>query len=119
VTSLGDRWELTVGPRPGTNAWQELDSGSSKPADRNLYAATRWEGEALVFGGQALDATYLGDAWRLSDDGSYAQVLPGVAGPSPRSGAELVADPERGRVLLFGGKSGASVFGDLWELTLD
>jgi hypothetical protein len=42
-----------------------------------------------------------------------------VAGPSSRSGAELVADPERGRVLLFGGKAGASAFGDMWELTLD
>jgi hypothetical protein len=42
-----------------------------------------------------------------------------VARPSPRSGAELAADAEHGRLLLFGGKAGASVFGDLWELTLD
>jgi len=116
VTSLGDRWELTVGPRPGTNAWQELAPAAEPPPARNLYAATRWEAGTLIFGGQALDGTYLADAWLLGDDGSHAPV-PG-AGPSPRSGAELVADPERGRVLLFGGKAGASVFGDLWELTL-
>ncbi len=119
VTSLGDRWELTVGPRPGTNAWQQLSPDPSPPADRNLYAATRVEGGTLVFGGQALDGTYLGDTWLLSDDGKHTQVLPGAAGPSARSGAELVADSEHGRLLLFGGKSGASVFGDLWELTLD
>ena len=119
VTSLGDRWELTVGPRPGTNAWRELDQNASPPSARNLYAAARWERGTLVFGGQALDGTYLGDAWLLSDDGTHAQVLPGVAGPSARSGAELLADAEHGRLLLFGGKSGASVFGDLWELTLD
>jgi len=119
VTSLGDRWGLTVGPRPGTNAWQELDQDGSPPSARNLYAAARWELGTLIFGGQALDGTYLGDAWLLSDDGTHTQVAPGVAGPSSRSGAELVADPGRGRVLLFGGKSGASVFGDLWELTLD
>jgi hypothetical protein len=118
VTSLGDRWELTVGPRPGTNAWRELAQDGA-PSARNLYAAARWERGTLVFGGQALDGTYLGDAWLLSDDGTQAQVVPGVAGPPSRSGAELVADPERGRVLLFGGKAGASVFGDLWELTLD
>jgi len=118
VTSLGDRWELTVGPRPGTNAWRELTQEGTLSA-RNLYAAARLEHGALIFGGQALDGTYLGDAWLLSDDGTQAQVVPGVAGPSSRSGAELVADPERGRVLLFGGKAGASVFGDLWELTLD
>jgi hypothetical protein len=118
VTSLGDRWELTVGPRPGTNAWQELDQDGSPPSARNLYAVARWELGTLIFGGQALDGTYLGDAWLLSDDGTHSQVAPGVAGPSSRSGAELVADPGRGRVLLFGGKAGASVFGDLWELTL-
>jgi hypothetical protein len=118
VTSLGDRWELTVGPRPGTNAWRELAQDGT-PSARNLYAAARWERGTLIFGGQALDGTYLGDAWLLSDDGAQAQVVPGVAGPSARSGAELVADLERGRVLLFGGKAGASVFGDLWELTLD
>jgi len=119
VTSLSDRWELTVGPRPGTNAWRELNQDGSPPSARNLYAAARWEPGTLIFGGQALDGTYLGDAWLLADDGTHAQVLAGVAGPSSRSGAELVADPERGRVLLFGGKAGASVFGDLWELTLD
>jgi len=119
VTSLGDRWELTVGPRPGTNAWQELDQNGSPPSPRNLYAAARWELGTLVFGGQALDGTYLADAWILSDDGTHAQVLPGGAAPALRSGAALVADAEHGRLLLFGGKSGASVFGDLWELTLD
>lgn len=116
VTSLGDRWELTVGPRPGTNAWQEVDQELDPPAARNLFAPTRWgEGETLVFGGQTLDGTYLADTWALNDRGTHSQ-LP-FMGPSPRSGAELVADSERGRVLMFGGKAGASVFGDLWELT--
>jgi len=118
VTSLGDRWELTVGPRPGTNAWQQMDAGTDPPADRNLYAATRWgERGTMVFGGQALDGTYLADTWALDDRGTHSQ-LPFTEGPSPRSGAELVADSERGRVLLFGGKAGATVFGDLWELTM-
>ncbi|MGH2488779.1 MAG: Kelch repeat-containing protein, partial [Candidatus Limnocylindria bacterium] len=116
TTSLGDRWELTVGTRPGTNAWQELGAGPGQPVARNLYASARWDGQALVFGGQALDGSYLADTWRLADDGTYLELLPGAVGPSARSGAELVPDPERGRVLLFGGKAGASVFGDLWEL---
>jgi hypothetical protein len=120
VPALGDRWQLTVGPRPGTSAWQELDDpDGTSPGDRNLYASTRWGSATLVFGGQTQDGSYFAYPALLSDDGTFAEVLPGAAGPSPRSGAELVADPERGRVLLFGGKSGASVFGDLWELTLD
>jgi hypothetical protein len=119
ATSLGDWWQLAVGPGPGTSAWSQVPTEAGAPVARNLYAAARREGGALVFGGQALDGTYLGDTWQLADDGTHAQLVPGVPGPSPRSGAELVADPERGRVLLFGGKAGASVFGDLWELTLD
>jgi hypothetical protein len=119
VTALGDRWELTVGPRPGTNSWLEVIPDTAEPAppaDRNLYAATRWgERGTVVFGGQALDGTYLADTWLLDDRGTHSQ-LP-YTGPPPRSGAELVADAERGRILMFGGKAGASVLADLWELT--
>jgi hypothetical protein len=118
VPAIGDRWELTVGPRPGTNVWAEITPASGGPAARNLYAATRWEDGSLVFGGQGADRGYLADTWLLTDDGGQSSVLAGVAGPSPRSGAELVADPERGRILLFGGTIGGTTYADLWELTV-
>lgn len=117
--SLGDLWQLTVGPRPGTNAWAQV-TGDLPPA-RNLYAFARsGDDTTTVFGGQGPGAEYLNDLWLFGDasSGAVPLVVSGTLPPA-RSGAELVADLERGRLLLFGGKAGASVFGDMWELTLD
>jgi hypothetical protein len=114
TTSLGDLWSLTIGPRPGTNAW----SASSQPVPpaRNLYAAARLSaaGATLVFGGQAVDGTYLADLWVIGDGGESEQ-LPTTGGPTGRSGAELIEDPARNRVLLFGGRDGATHYADAWE----
>ncbi len=116
TVSLGDWWELTVGERPGTNGWAELTA--ELPPARNLYAATRWGPSTVVFGGPALDRSYLDDAWQLSDDGSASLITPASGAPPPRSGSELAADPARHRVLLFGGIAGSTLYGEVWELTL-
>lgn len=117
VTALGDLWQLSPGPRPGTNAWAQVGSGDVAPP-RNLYAAARWGSSTLVFGGQAADGSFLADAWQLPDEGAPAQLtLPGNPPPA-RAGAELIADPRRGRLLLFGGRDAEDVFGDIWSLTL-
>lgn len=117
VTALDDLWLLTLGPRQGTHAWDEV----AVPADlaaRNLYAAADWGAATLVFGGQALDGSRLSDAWLLSDDGSTELVAVSGDPPAARSGAETIADPDRGRILLFGGRDGERAMGDLWELAL-
>ncbi|MGH2456798.1 MAG: Kelch repeat-containing protein, partial [Candidatus Limnocylindria bacterium] len=117
VPALGDLWRLTPGERPATNAWAEL-APREAPPDRNLYAAARWDGATLVFGGRGADDAYLADLWRLGDDGGVTPVdLPGAAPPA-RSGAELVADLGVGRLLLFGGRDAGGARADLWELTL-
>ena len=108
VTALGDRWTLAGG------AWSQAD-GALPPA-RNLYARARLDGATLVFGGQALDGGYLADLW-LMPDGEGAVPLE-IAGATPggRSGAELVRDAGRGRVLLFGGRDADGGLADLWLL---
>ena len=116
TTALGDRWRLNVGERPGTNAWTQIQPSGESPADRNLYAAARWGPGTLVFGGQGLDGGYLGDAWWLSDDGGARRLDTGPDAPPARSGAELIADADLGRLLLFGGRDGQAVYGDLWRL---
>lgn len=117
VTALGDLWQLSPGPRPGTNAWTRIGSGDAAPP-RNLYAAVRLGPSTLVFGGQAADGSFLADVWRLADDGAALPVtLPGTAPPA-RAAAELIADRGRGRLLLFGGRDATDVFGDVWSLTL-
>ncbi|MEX1072739.1 MAG: kelch repeat-containing protein [Chloroflexota bacterium] len=119
VTALGDLWRLSVGPRPGTNEWQQLTPPVGLPAARNLPAAARWGAATLVIGGQDIDGGYLADGWWLADDDGAASELIAEGTPPPaRSGAELIPDPDRGRVLLFGGRDGSSAFGDLWQLTL-
>jgi hypothetical protein len=118
IPAIGDRWLLTVGPRPGTNSWAEIPAAAgAAPAPRNLYASARWQDGTLVFGGQRADRGYLADTWLLTDDGGQSAVLAGEPGPSTRAGAELAADPARGRVLLFGGTIGGTTYADLWELT--
>jgi len=119
VTALGDLWRMRIGPRPGTGAWEQLTPSEGLPAERNLTAAARWGAMTLLVGGQGLDGEFLADAWWLDDaDGAATPLAATGVAPPGRAGAELVADPARGRMLLFGGRSTASALGDLWQLTL-
>ena len=110
VTALGDHWLMTDG------AWVRTEG--TLPPDRNLYARARLDGATVVVGGQALDGSYLADAWLLVDGEADATALSiGATAPAARSGAELVVDRQRARLLLFGGRDGESAFGDAWQLT--
>ncbi len=109
VTALGDRWRLRAG------AWTRDDG--TLPPDRNLYANARVTGGTLIFGGQALDGSYLADAWVLPDDAPDAVPLDlGAASVPTRAGATLVADAARERILMFGGRDDTGSHGDTWEL---
>ena len=118
LTALGDLWSLTVGSRPGTNAW--VEAAPLPPTARNLYASTRWEGGTVVFGGQDPEGRPIGDVWFIWDDERppTAYQESGEVWPSPRWGAELVTDETRTRFLLFGGRDADGTFDELWELTL-
>jgi hypothetical protein len=112
VTALGDRWVLADA------GWSRGDG--TAPPDRNLYARARVPGATLVMGGQAIDGSFLADAWLLVDGAAEAREVQ-VTGATPpgRAGGELIADPDRGRLLLFGGRSGDGAFADMWELSGD
>ena len=118
ITALGDMWRLTVGERPGTNTWTQLEPPSGLPPQRNLYASARWGLATVVFGGQGLDGAYLSDTWLLADDESSIALELTAPAPSARSGAEMIADVVHGRLLLFGGRDAESAFGDLWQLVV-
>jgi Galactose oxidase, central domain len=118
IAALGDLWRLTVGERPGTNTWTQLEPPSGLPAGRNLYASARWGPATAVFGGQGLDGGYLADTWLLADDQTSISLELTAPAPSARSGAEMIADLVNGRLLLFGGRDGESAFGDLWQLVV-
>ena len=112
VTALGDRWVLSDA------GWARVEGAA--PPDRNLYARTRVPGATLVVGGQSVDGGFLSDAWLLFDGSTEAREL-SISGATPpgRAGAELIADPARDRLLLFGGRNGDGAFADLWELSGD
>ena len=116
VPALGDLWQLAPGPRIGTNSWSEVTPGARWPADRQLYASARWGAATVVFGGGSLGGGFLDDTWLLGDSGRATRAQPG-GGPAASSGAELIADPERGRLLLFGGRNADDAMRDTWELT--
>lgn len=109
VTALDDRWLLVDG------AWQPVSG--TVPEARNLYARARIDGATLVLGGQGLDGGRLDDAWLLLDEGKDATplVVQGALPPG-RSGAELIVDERRTRILLFGGLGADGVLADTWEL---
>jgi N-acetylneuraminic acid mutarotase len=108
--ALGDRWLLD------DDGWVELDNPAPPP--RNLYAAARVAGASLVFGGQGLDGSVLGDLWRLDDSGADVELAPLGAAPPSRAGGAMIADGDRARILLFGGRTESEALGDMWELTV-
>lgn len=118
IAALGDLWHLTPGERPGLAAWREVGPAGEPPPDRHLYAAARWGPGTLVFGGRDADAGLLNDLWWLDDATGAAEPIsvPGSA-PEARYAAELIADPDNERLLLFGGR-GQDALDDLWELRL-
>lgn len=118
VTALGDLWRLASAGSDGA-VWREIEG--ELPAARNLYAHTASAAARVVFGGRGNDG-YRADLWAIgpASDGELPRAL-AVRGdvPPARSGAELVADPSRGRLLLFGGKHEGGTFKDVWQLVLE
>ena len=111
TTALDDRWTFADG------AWTRVEG--SLPSARNLYARARHDDATIVFGGQAIDASYLGDLWLLADGSADSTpIVPIGDGPEPvgRAGAELIVDAERGRALLFGGRTSGGALDDTWAL---
>ena len=109
--ALDDHWRLADG------TWAPVEG--SLPAARNLYARARLDGATLVFGGQAVDGSYLGDLWSLPDGAANATLVELAGGgpqPAGRAGAELIVDDERSRALLFGGRTADGALADLWVL---
>lgn len=115
--AIGDLWA-----RPLESGWTKVPD--VKPAPRQLYALATVEsgqgaGRAFVLGGAGQDGDKLSDLWSL-DLGplTWRKEAPAGAAPVGRSGATLIADPDRSRLLLFGGITQSNALSDLWELSL-
>ncbi|MDQ3938285.1 MAG: hypothetical protein M3253_06340, partial [Chloroflexota bacterium] len=113
--AIGDMW--TYDPRSA--AWIKADKPEPEP--RQLYSLAVADSAAFVFGGVSAGGEALDDLWQLdlrSLKWSPAPELLDGGRPSGRSGATLIADPARDRLLLLGGKNGQAELDDLWQLEL-
>lgn len=115
VRAIGDLWSFRASPG-GAAGWTR-EPMPPLPS-RNLYAAALLEGRAYIFGGTPTTGAKLGDLWQLDlRSGGWSSLT--ASGPSRRSGAALIADPARQRLVLFGGLGDDGALGDSWELRLD
>ena len=111
VPALRDLWSRTIDSR-----WTK--ETRPEPAARQLYALAVSGPSAIVFGGGGLDGDPLDDLWQLDlDTLTWQELHADGDGPAARSGATLIADDARSRLLLFGGRSGSQAFDDLWILS--
>jgi hypothetical protein len=114
VPALGDLWAFA----PEATAWTELQP-EPRPAARQLYALATLGQTAWMHGGSAKDGDKLGDLWTLElATLAWRRIEPAGDAPSARSGASLIADPDRQRLLLFGGVGRGGERRDTWELSV-
>ena len=103
----GPRWHVRPPPPP------------SAPSARVEFAAGATPDGALLVGGLDLEAGLRSDTWRW-DGWRWRPVAEGCddgpcAGLTPRAGAAVVATDDG--VMLFGGRDGRDLLGDVWWLT--
>jgi len=107
--SLDDTWLWD-----GSN-WQEFGA-SPHPSARggNQMAYDEANGRTVLFGGVTEPGgTIHGDTWQWTG-ASWHMESPSTS-PSPRFACGMTYDAARGRVILFGGNTGAGTASDTWE----
>lgn len=118
---LNDVWELTFS---GIPTWTQLATGGTQPARRFGHSAVFDPGRdrMVIFGGERDPGGFGKDVFSLDFTVSppqWSAVVPvGDTIPSRRYHA-AIADPLRGRMVVFGGEGLTGTLGDVWTLSLD
>lgn len=111
-----DLWELDL---HAPVHWTQLTPTGTPPPGRAAHVAVYdpWRDRMVVYGGEGLSGQLLGDTWFLSfganDAPGWKPLDPGLA-PSPRRGHVAVYDPQRLRMVMYGGDAD----GVAWTLKL-
>ena len=94
---------LPLGPTIGT--WSELAALGTPPFASSLYHAAAYDslGDRVIVVGEKTPGSTGVWALTLTDPPTWSELSPSGAPPPSRYGAQLVGDPERGRVVLIGG----------------
>jgi hypothetical protein len=119
TTPVNDTWELTFS---GELAWHPVLPVGTPPSPREDVAVIYDEprGRMIVFGGADLGGVY-NDVWALSLMGTptWTKLLPTGTAPTARAGAQIVYDPARDRIVVYGGFNNQFLpVGDVFALTL-
>lgn len=105
---------------PSQSSWSLVSSIGPSPRRGHAMAFDASRGRALCFGGtyyfQSNAYNYLGDTWEWDGANWAPQIF--AAGPSARTGARMVYDSIRSRLLLIGGSTGGpGSMNDAWAWT--
>ncbi len=123
ATNIEAKVALGLVPPTEVAVWQKVGS-STTPDPRYLQAAAFDETRAAVvmFGGTNADpntgtTTPNRETWEWSPTtGKWTNRTVAGSGPEARSGAAMVYDSVRAKLVLFGGRSGSGLnFEDTWE----
>jgi hypothetical protein len=119
---LNDVWSLSLGGAP---AWTALAPTGTPPSARDEHSAIYDPNRdrMVVFGGHDDSNGYHNDVWALSLAGTpaWTALMPTGAAPSVRGSHSAIYDPERDRMVVFGGTSadgGYHYLNDVWSLSL-
>lgn len=97
--------------------WTERKLLGRTPTARGGYAVAydASRGRVVLFGGDAPSGGFRSDTWEW-DGTTWEDKTPLSASPPARRDHAMTYDSARGRVMMFGGKSGSSgLLQDLWE----
>ena len=110
-----DVWRFSLSGR----TWTKLAESSTGPTGRVDHSAIydAATNSMVICGGY--DGSYRGDVWRFSlTDNTWAKLAGDRAGPEPRQDHSAVCDPGTHSMILFGGSSGSTRWGDVWRFDL-
>jgi len=109
----------------GSPTWLAITAAGTAPSPRALQAAAydSATNTIMVFGGWDCGTNYFNDIWILTNANdlnglpSWKQLSPAGTPPSGRESSTAVYDPASNSLIVYGGDSGNTLFGDLWILS--
>jgi hypothetical protein len=117
-----DVWALSL---QGGESWAKAWTAQAPPATGRLGHSAIFDPirrRMLVFGGEVRwfgePHPFVNDLWALSLDAPYAWTRLEPSGPLPaaRSSHAAIYDPQRDRMIVYGGFDGFLALGDVWAL---
>ncbi|MCC6574741.1 MAG: choice-of-anchor D domain-containing protein [Planctomycetes bacterium] len=126
VTGMGSGTSISVGPFTLTRdgGWaQHVEPGGNitgRFGHTTIYQTSGSADRMIVFGGK-VGSTLINDVWaydRGSFEPGWRQVRPTGTAPTIRQYHSAIYDSANNRMIVFSGKSGPTLYNDVWSLSL-